>query len=280
MKKNKMMRLASVLLVVTLLTTSIISGTFAKYVTTGDITESARVAKFGVAINASGTLFSNTYYAVGDGNSTSGTTVTVNSTGGVSDKVVAPGTTNTGTLSFGITGTPEVRVKVNISMEETSRIFLAANTYTDVTGAGASFTLNSAYYPIVWSLTKGGSPVSDSTGALTNVELSRINAYLNGLTLEFAPGTDLSQAAELSGYVLTWKWDYTGGTAVTTAPPINTNDQADTLLGDLAAGGDFLTNIKKVGAGGGSTPDTTLTAGTDYQLTETVKVTVTVEQVD
>ena len=48
MKKNKMMRIASVLLVAVLLTTCAISGTFAKYVTSKERTDTARVAKFGV----------------------------------------------------------------------------------------------------------------------------------------------------------------------------------------------------------------------------------------
>ena len=50
MKKNKMMRLASCLLVLVMLSTSMISGTFAKYVTTGSAEDTARVAKFGVDI--------------------------------------------------------------------------------------------------------------------------------------------------------------------------------------------------------------------------------------
>ena len=48
MRKNKMMRLASGLLVAVLLTTSMISGTFAKYVASTEATDAARVAKFSV----------------------------------------------------------------------------------------------------------------------------------------------------------------------------------------------------------------------------------------
>ena len=44
MKKNKMMRIASVLLVAVILTTCAISGTFAKYVTSGNGSDNARVA--------------------------------------------------------------------------------------------------------------------------------------------------------------------------------------------------------------------------------------------
>ena len=65
MKKNRMMRLASILLVCVLLTTSVISGTFAKYTTTTGSEDSARVAKWGfepVAMDITG-LFSNVYDA-------------------------------------------------------------------------------------------------------------------------------------------------------------------------------------------------------------------------
>ena len=47
MKKNRMMRTAAVLLVAVLLTTSVISGTFAKYTTASDASAQARVAYWG-----------------------------------------------------------------------------------------------------------------------------------------------------------------------------------------------------------------------------------------
>ena len=47
MKKNRMMRLASILLVLVLMTTSVISGTFAKYTTSGNAYDQARVAYWG-----------------------------------------------------------------------------------------------------------------------------------------------------------------------------------------------------------------------------------------
>lgn len=53
MKKNIMMRLSAVLLVAVLLTTCVISGTWAKYTKTGAADETARVAAFGVNIAVS-----------------------------------------------------------------------------------------------------------------------------------------------------------------------------------------------------------------------------------
>ena len=69
MKKNRMMRLASVLLVCVLLTTSVISGTFAKYVTEVSSSDSARVAKWGfntASINFED-LFAASYTNVAEG---------------------------------------------------------------------------------------------------------------------------------------------------------------------------------------------------------------------
>lgn len=51
MKKNRMMRLASILLVCVLLSTSVISGTFAKYTNSTEATDVARVAKWDVKFN-------------------------------------------------------------------------------------------------------------------------------------------------------------------------------------------------------------------------------------
>ena len=48
MKKNKRMRTASGLMIAALLTTSMISGTFAKYTTADAAQDSARAAKWGV----------------------------------------------------------------------------------------------------------------------------------------------------------------------------------------------------------------------------------------
>ena len=52
MKKNVMMRLASFLLVAVLISTSAISGTYAKYVTEATAKDTARVAAFGVQVAA------------------------------------------------------------------------------------------------------------------------------------------------------------------------------------------------------------------------------------
>ena len=56
-----MLRIASVLLVAVLLTTCIISGAFAKYVTKDTDNDSARVAKWGVTVEIENDAFTATY---------------------------------------------------------------------------------------------------------------------------------------------------------------------------------------------------------------------------
>ena len=120
MKKNVMMRLASVLLVAVMLTTCVISGTFAKYVTNGTATDSARVAKWGVTVVADGNnTFGGIYKNVANGNTinTSYTfgTDTVKSEGG---NVVAPGTKGTA-AGLTINGQPEVDTEVTFTADVT-----------------------------------------------------------------------------------------------------------------------------------------------------------------
>lgn len=87
MKKNRMMRLASILLVCVLMTTSVISGTFAKYTTSVESQDSARVANWGFertnSMDITG-LFSKAYNE---------------SVNAVVD-VIAPGTTGSATFGF------------------------------------------------------------------------------------------------------------------------------------------------------------------------------------
>lgn len=118
MRKNKMMRAASGLLVATLLTTSAISGTFAKYTTSSTGTDSARVAKWGFNDTSSITLtdlFKNAYT-----DNTNGETVKSNET---TEDVIAPGTAGSATFDFkysGATAKPEVAYTFNVSTEGSS----------------------------------------------------------------------------------------------------------------------------------------------------------------
>lgn len=112
MKKNTMMRIASVLMVAVLLSTCAISSTFAKYVSSDSATDTARIAKWGVTVDATGAeAFAKSYNGAGSNSQT----VTVQTKpNGDDKKVIAPGTA--GSLgSITINGTPEVMVDVDVS---------------------------------------------------------------------------------------------------------------------------------------------------------------------
>ncbi len=207
MRKNKMMRAASGLMVLTMLSTCAISGTFAKYVTSDSAEDSARVAKFGVEVTAwDDALFSKNYEADNE--------TVVSST---EDLLVAPGTKNDVGVSFSITGRPEVDVRVAFDMNVNSDVIVPAGTYLDwTTGSDKSdtFTLDKDYTPVVFTLVNEGESVA--TGTLTEIE-----SYLEGLNKVYEANTDLSTI--FGAYTLTWAWDF------------EDNDKADTLLGNKAA---------------------------------------------
>ncbi len=142
MRKNKMMRAASGLMVLTMLSTCAISGTFAKYVTEDRANDTARVAKWGVALQVDGNLYGTDYLG---GNSTTfekhvptlltdvqSISVSANATakenGAVEANLVAPGTQSDKGFHFAINGTPEVDNKINAAIKA-QNIFLAPGTY-------------------------------------------------------------------------------------------------------------------------------------------------------
>jgi hypothetical protein len=220
-----------------------VSGTFAKYVVQDSATDSARVAKFGVLVNADGNLFSDTYKVstasddLGNtpgikGDSTKAATLTVVSssiTGSTtnhdglngSDKVVAPGTQNSTGLTFSVTGKPEVAVKLTFEASG-SDVWLGKGTYPNMTNgdtfndtyeATDTFTAKEAYYPIKYTLKQNGQEVTytidkSNSVKLTDVTLSTIINYLNSAysTKTYAANTDL--ATEIGSYTLTWSWAY------------------------------------------------------------------------
>jgi hypothetical protein len=169
MRKNKMMRLASGLLVTTLLTTSIISGTFAKYTTQDSANDTARVAKWGVTLAVEGDLYGANYLNGTQSNKNEKTEGTSNIsvsglTGSATTNVVAPGTKNDGKgFYFDIQGKPEVSTQINATIT-TQNIYLAAGSYgvmVNVKDAVTAenfaalksklYTLNSTTYSLVGS---------------------------------------------------------------------------------------------------------------------------------
>ncbi|MBQ8861154.1 MAG: hypothetical protein IJ021_00255 [Clostridia bacterium] len=128
MKKNKMMRVASALLVAVLMTTSVISGTFAKYVTQDKASDEARVAKWGVVLQVAGTLYGENYLATTNTATNDTTGISVKSNNTPADNVVAPGTKNVAGLKYSLNGTPEVAGKITTTISY-ENIYLVGGTY-------------------------------------------------------------------------------------------------------------------------------------------------------
>jgi hypothetical protein len=303
MKKNKMMRLASGMLVLTLLTTCIISGTFAKYTTSDSGSDTARVAKWGVTALVSGSLFGENYFpnsTENTGNEISATaqhSVDASGTG----NIVAPGTKNTTGLTLAVTGTPEVANTVAVSKTgDLSDIYLKANTYatlvkttkvtadnykeyyyldngtykkpaSDYTYTGKeswyeahdSVALSEDYYPITWTLTQSGE--NGTTTTCTNV--NNLYAVVEGV---FNTASDSQNNANVSiakTYTITWEWPYYKDA---------TSDGADTILGNIIASAADQVVVKTTDSG--STYSTL--ADTDYSTNIAFNATITVTQVD
>ena len=213
MKKNIMMRLASGLMVAVLLSTCAISGTYAKYVTSGTSTDQARVAKFGVEVTAGGELFLKNY-ATTDTAKFDGPNSVVSSD---EWKLVAPGTSMTAD-QFALTGTPEVAVEVK--HEVTELVLDAAKWYVD----GAE------YCPIIFTV--GSNDYYINGSSITNIAglITAVKDAVNGYSAVYAPGTDLSGHAipEVS-----WRWEFEGEKLGATLNGYQT-DEKDTKLGNAA----------------------------------------------
>lgn len=258
MMKNKFLRLASVLLVLCLVTTCAISATFAKYATGDSGSDTARVAKWGVEVSTSGTLFGSDYDATSVADNAdsivAATSVSVSASNG--DKVVAPGTKNEKGFQIKVTGQPEVAFELAAETDASVNedIYLAAGSYgvmvevygvnadTDMSKlykkdgdnyvAAGTYVAGTTYYalhdacelankylPVVWSVANAG---ADSVVIdVTSNELDTIAASI--VTAINNKAKKANEAIDLS-YTLTWKWAF------------ENNSAADTILGNIAAG--------------------------------------------
>jgi len=206
MKKNTMMRLASILLVAVLISTSAISGTYAKYVTSKTGTDTARVAKWGVTITANGSTFA-TEYATDDENVVGTIAKSVVSTN--ADKLVAPGTKGD-MVAMTLTGIPEVAFEVK---------------YEATVEIGDNWMVDGVFYcPL--EITVNGEVIKgleyNNAEAFEGAVKAKIDAY----TAKYAPHTDLSVEDVVATPDVSWSWPFS-----TSAD----NDKKDTALGDAAA---------------------------------------------
>ncbi len=301
MKKNKPLRAAGILLLATLLTTCMTAGTFAKYTTSAEVEDSARVAKFGVTVTADGNLYGEEYANQAGGNSiisysgdTNTGTVQVSAEG---SNVVAPGTQNDAGLGFSINGTPEVDVTVGSEIT-TKNIYLktgsygvmvevegitsenfasSGNLYTfDATAAKYtkmdSFDESATYYKLHDAATLDADyyPIvytltgdtNYNSGSTEADSLAAIKTLLEGKLATTEYQANTNLADIIGSEVLTWEWAF------------SQNDGADTILGDISAGSAV---VKTTDSGA---TYSAVVENTDYNLNTSFNITLSVTQID
>lgn len=176
MKRNTILRVSAILLVLTLLSTCVISGTFAKYTTSADANDDARIAKWGVVVEATAEAFTE---------NDDDTVISFVS----GENVLAPGTDGN-LCGLTITGQPEVAVKIDATAE------------LELT----DWAVDSAYYcPLV--ITVGttefkGNDYADAEAFEKAVE-DAIVAEIAVASVD--PNTNLADAV-----AVTWAWAYEG----------------------------------------------------------------------
>ena len=206
MKKNIMMRLSAILLVAVLLTTCVISGTWAKYVETKSVDDLATVANWGIEMTVTADK------AVLDSDKTTkDATLSV-----LTNDLAAPGTYEK--IEFAIEGTPEVayEIKVEVSLElknwlvESNEycplVFTVAGTEYKLDAAGTYKTIEALEEAIEDAVAKAiaGATVAEGTDAAEEGK----GTY----TVVYNAGT-----ASDRSFVIDWFWAFEGDNAKDTA---------------------------------------------------------------
>lgn len=226
MKKNRMMRLASLMLVLVLMTSCVISGTFAKYTTSAESSDSARVAYWGFqssnSLNLTG-LFAATY---DEGKVDS-----------QNDKdVIAPGTKGSATFAFAY----DESVKANGVDLTMTGPEVAYNFTIEVDGYCDEFIKNNKN--IVWKLDDAGVELTWDQLIVAIAKLSGATSVTTSgtttttATLEYMPGQlpDAFTTAD-NTHTIYWEWKYDGGSATyTVGDKTLDQDQYDTYMGNMA----------------------------------------------
>ncbi len=226
-KTGKTMRVAGLLLALVLVTSCFVGGTFAKYVTYGGGQEHARVAKFGVKVEAAGDVFAKEYDAkdptVQDYNGQVIAKSVISSDGDT--KLVAPGTAKNDALTVSVTGTPEVAVKVE---------YVAHVTFNESLTEPDNWKDKDGHYYCPLVITVNGTAYKGLDYASATEFEDAVEGAINSLTKNYPANTDLSQSGS-KGVAISWEWPFEGGEGS------KQTDVKDTYLGDQAAAGKAAT---------------------------------------
>lgn len=207
MVKSK--RIFMVLMIMALVSSCVVWGTYAKYTKSDTGLDLARIAKFGVVINANGTMFSNAYDAE-EPRDRDASVKSVLST----DKVVAPGTSGN-MISMSVSGKPEVSVGVKYTAE-----FYIYN-WEVVDGE------NKIYYcPI--TITVGDKEIVGTNYQSAEEFAAAVEEAIEDYSAEYSVES-FSEKSDIKDVIkvpsVSWRWDFEGD---------NINDEYDTYLGNRA----------------------------------------------
>lgn len=199
MKKNWAARLVVLVAVLTLITASLVSGTFAKYTTEVSGTDTVRVAKFAFDISEGSTEINTTGTAIDIFTMAADSGVTTSPAG-----IIAPGTT--GDFAIDLSNTSEVDVDVVFTLTETN---------------SSNVPVYYLYGTQRYSEVLTGSYTGDNNGSYQT--LAQLATAMQAAAAGLSEATDGVTPSELT-YNLTWVWAFeSAGTGQ--------SDAADTALG-------------------------------------------------
>lgn len=213
MKKSVLFRIALVMLVLTMVTSCFVGGTFAKYVTSGQGGDSARVAAFGVTVTGTSSTFAEVYASDSDAAKELATNSVVSVAAdneAIEDNLVAPGTSGN-MVAYTITGIPEVAV--NVAFEVTN--FDIGDKWVDADGA--------YYCPLVIKVGETTIKGLDCTDA-AEFE-GKVIAAVKKYSKDYEALTNLADIGA-DAPAISWEWPFHIS---------DDNDVKDTYLGDRAA---------------------------------------------
>lgn len=192
--------------------------TFSKYVTHGNGTGTAQVAKWGytVDVDTSG-IFGEQYKKEAGAFSTittanDGLSVKTDTVG---KKIVAPGTT--GSMTFKVGGKAEVKARLYMGITPNQDVVLKIQKGEDA---------EIVYNPVKWTLKKNGNVVPGAE----NVTLIKIADKLNHEPVSVGGTYEAGIEVPETTYELSWAWSFSG---TETFDGI-TVDELDTILGQRA----------------------------------------------
>ena len=232
MKRNGLTVVSGFLLLSTMVTSCFVGSTFAKYVSTGEANDTARVAKWGVVVTGAGDAFAKEYATDDE---------SVKDSIGVSVKsdvpVIAPGTSGE-FKGISLSGTPEVAVKI------------ATEATVDLTG---DWTLENGrfYCPIIFNI--NGVKISGLGYNSAEEFEADLKTKLEGAASgNVQAGVDLAKPGEHDAVPtlfqknadgtskIKWEWAFENGHSQLSdyTYKIQQTDANDTELGNKAAKGD------------------------------------------